>query len=117
MINVFRISHFAWELRTPEVREAFKQDPEGEMTRHHLSEEDREPIRTKNMQIFLDLGINSNILGTLCQALDLPRIILAPRAARRPIFDTDLAELTPEELEWREKVEKIQTELKLMDRN
>ena len=116
MINVFRVSHFAYDLRNPEVMEAFKKDSELELDRYYLTEEDRAPIRAKDLQPLLDAGVNSNVLRSLSQALDLPPIVLATRAPRRSIFDADKKDLTPEEAHWRSRVEEIQAELRLVER-
>ena len=117
MINVFRVSHFAYDLRNPEMMEAFDKDPEVEMDRYKLTEEDRAPIRAKDLQPLLDVGINANILRPICQAIGIPVIFLSKRATRLPIFDADKGQLTSEEAHWRERVEEIQAQLKLAGRS
>ena len=116
MINTFRIAHFAWELKKPEVMEAFKNDPEGAMDRYWLAEEDRAPIRAKDLQPILDVGVNSGILRPLCQAIGIPPIVLAPRAPKLAIFDADPKDLTSEEAQHRARVEEIQADLRLAGR-
>lgn len=117
MINVFRMSHFAWELKNPEMMEAFGKDPEGEMDRFKLTEEDRAPIRAKDLQPLLDMGVNSGILRPLCQAIGIPPIVLSKRATKLPIFEMAADQLSPEDAHWRARVEAIQGELRLADRN
>lgn len=113
------------------MMEAFKKDPEGEMDRYYLSEEDKKPIREKNMQPLLDNGINPNILRSLCQALGIPPINLSPRmsgsqrledlqkqlvaSSGQPQARGSAPELTPEEVLKKKRVKEIETELKLSD--
>lgn len=131
MLNVFRVNHFVYDMRNPEMMDAFKKDPEGEMDRYHLNEDDKKPIREKNMQPLLDAGINPNVLRSLCQALGIPPINLSPRmsgsqrledlqkqlvaSSGRPSAQGTAPEMTPEEAQKRKRVKEIEAELKLSD--
>ena len=131
MINVFRVNHFVYDMRNPEVMDAFKKDPEAEMDRYFLSEEDRAPIRSKNMQPLLDIGVNPNVLRSICQALGIPPINLSSRMSGtqrleelqkqlmansgQPRDQVASPELSPEDAAKKKRVKEIETELKLAD--
>jgi len=116
MINAYRISHLAYDLRNLEVMEAFKKDAEGEMDRYYLSEEDRVPIRAKDPQPLLAAGVSPNVLRSLYQAMGLPPT--NPPGGSRSLRgqDANTEQPTPEEAHRRKRVKEIQEELRLVDR-
>jgi hypothetical protein len=102
------------------------------MNRYYLSEEDKAPIRAKDMQPLLAVGLGANVLRTICQAIDIPPINLSPRmggsqrleelqrqliaSSGRPQSQEQKAEqLTPDEIHKRKRVKEIEAELKLAD--
>lgn len=131
MINIFRVNHLVYDLRNQEVMEAFMRDPESEMDRYYLSEEDKTPLRTKNLQPLLDAGVNPNVLRPLCQALGIPPINLSTRISgsqqreqlqRFLVANSGMPEsripnpeLTPEEEQKRKRIKEIEDRLKLVD--
>ncbi len=131
MFNVFRVNHFAFDLRNPEVMEAFKKDPEAEMSAYYLSEDDRKPIREKNVPALLDAGINPNVLRSLCVAMGVPAVNVQPprgsetareeaqkqliASSGQPDSQKALAELSLKQEQRKNKVKEIETELKLID--
>lgn len=132
MLNVFRINHFAFDLRNSEVMDAFKKDPEAEMSAYFLSEEDKKPIREKNIQALMDAGINPNVMRSLCVAIGVPAVnVQPPRAdeglrleklqqeliasSKQGESQNAIAAVTSEQEERKKRIKEIETELKLVD--
>ena len=132
MFNVYRVNHFAFDLRNSEVMDAFKKDSEAEMNAYFLSEEDRKPIREKNVQALLDAGVNPNVLRSLCVALGIPAVNPSPprgsesqrleqlqkellAGSRQPQSPNQIAELSAEREHRAKRIKEIETELKLVD--
>ena len=111
MINLFRIGHLAYDLRNTEILEAFQKDPEKEMERYHLTEEEKSPLREKTVQPYIDAGMNANYTRALCQAMGIrPVQIISPY--RKNFASPTPANIggssrSPEEIRKKEKIAEI----------
>jgi protocatechuate 4,5-dioxygenase alpha subunit len=65
----YRFSKFCMAFMKPENREAFKADAEQAMTRHGLTEEEKQMIRNRDWNGMLRYGVSSFLLMKLANAM------------------------------------------------
>jgi hypothetical protein len=70
-VSIYELSRFNYELRKPDMREAFQADPDAHLARYELTSEERALVDARDWEGLVGAGVSTYVLANFARATGL----------------------------------------------